>query len=370
VRRSTSEYAHLSSGVVALNDRQLVALLDAAASGVSCDGLRVSHDETGYTFATPEHVHEGLDEAAVRAVAAEHPWYVSNWFVWQAIESAPNRAFLRWLEDADERSVPERYEALAEGLTRTWGQLAVTTELGPDGERRYHLRHEADRGTPLDDLDVHTDPYDARTLVKHDAKDRYRPLKTAPSLVDGWAFAALDGRDLARAVDLVYPATIANWHREREGDLDVSHYRETAERQTGIYDVIDELPVEAVEWVAEACCVDSQCLKRREWDEDADTPLSVPRGDGEFPCREPCSLVVAAARKWTTLEQEEPREYTFELTPSEKEQLEALVGAVADGRIDDIREADVYEGANRYRTRYLRAKRMDEEGNLGGVPTE
>jgi hypothetical protein len=163
---------------------------------------------------------------------------------------------------------------------------------------------------------------------------------------------------------------VANWHRERTGDLDVTHWRETTERQTGIYGVVEELPREAVEWVAEAACVDSQCLKRREWGYDEEDDLAVDGGDGPFPCREPCSLVVAAARRWTTLEREEERTYELTLTPSEKEQVEAVIDAVADGTTDEIREADVYEGANRYRTRYLRAKRLDDEGNLCGVPTD
>ncbi|MFB6175701.1 MAG: hypothetical protein ABEI99_00900, partial [Halobaculum sp.] len=76
------------------------------------------------------------------------------------------------------------------------------------------------------------------------------------------------------------------------------------------------------------------------------------------------------ARQWTKLEGEQSRTYEFELTPSEKEQIEEIVDAVADGRTPEIREADVYDGANRYRTRFLRAKRMDEEGRLCGVPTE
>ena len=114
--------------------------------------------------------------------------------------------------------------------------------------------------------------------------------------------------------------------------------------------------------LAAACCVDSQCLKRREWDEDESTELDVPRGEGEFPCREPCSLVVAAARQWAILENEEPRTYELELTPSERGQIESLIEAVADGRIDEIREADVGDGANRYRARYLRAKRFADGG--------
>jgi hypothetical protein len=30
----------------------------------------------------------------------------------------------------------------------------------------------------------------------------------------------------------------------------------------------------------------------------------------------------------------------------------------------------VYKGANQYRTRFLRAKRVDDEGRLSGTPTE
>ncbi|MGM0716693.1 MAG: DR2241 family protein, partial [Halobacteriota archaeon] len=106
----------------------------------------------------------------------------------------------------------------------------------------------------------------------------------------------------------------------------------------------------------------------REWEYDEDTELGVDGGDGRFPCREPCSLVVTAARKWTKLEAEQERTYEFDLTPSEKAQVEAIIDAVADGEADDIREADIYRGANRYRARFLRAKRFDDEGRLCGVP--
>jgi len=227
-----------------------------------------------------------------------------------------------------------------------------------------------DAGADPADLDPYHDPLAARELSTYDDQGRYRPLRTAPSLVSGWVFADLDGRDAVETLDTLYPASVANWNLEREGELDVTHWRETADRQTGIYGVVEELPAEAVEWVAESCCVDSECLKRREWEYDSDHELEADGGTGAFPCREPCSLVVAAARRWTKLEEEESRSYEFELTPSEKEQIEAIIDAVADGRIDEIREADVYEGANRYRTRFLRAKQFDDEGNLAGVPTD
>ncbi|WP_435197227.1 DR2241 family protein [Natronomonas sp. EA1] len=342
-----------------MTDSPVDALVEVAPDGVEYDGLHATHDADGYTFGTPGETWTGLSEGEFRDRAAENHDFVHNWFFFHSIPSDANRAFLRWVEGAEEHAVPERYAALAEGTGKEWGELHVTVQLDGD-DRVYDVRHVRDSDHALGDLDRHDDPLDARELVKYDEKGRYRPLKTAPSLPTGWAFAPLDARDCVQTVEYVYPATVANWYREREGELDISHFRETAERQTGIYGLIEELPEEAVNWVAHACCDDSQCLKRRMWDEDGDTPLDAPRGEGEFPCREPCSLVVAASRKWTKLEEEETHEYTLELTPSEKAQLDDLVNAVADGRIDEIREADVYEGANRYRARYLRAKRMHD----------
>jgi hypothetical protein len=355
------------------------ALLAAAEEGVSLDGLRVTRVEDGYRFAVPGETHRGLAAEEVAQLADEHAAYVSNWHYWERVvggQDTPRRAYLRWVErappeadgvetDGDTPDVPARYADLRAGATRTWGELAVGARLD-DGERVYSVCHEDD--ADREGLDAYEDPEAARRLVKTTDGGRYRPLKTAPTLPTGWTFEGLDGEQLVRTVDYVYPATVANWHRERQGELDVTHFRECAERQTGIYDVVDELTPEQVGWLAEACCADSQCLKRREWDEDAETDLDVPRGEGAFPCREPCSLVVAAARTFTTLEGEESREYTFQLTPTEKNQLEGILEAVADGRVDEIREADLNDPANRYRARYLRAKRL-EEGDLSGEPT-
>ena len=318
----------------------------------------------------------GVSERGLHEALSERAAAVTDWYVFERVvgEFGPRRAFLRWIEDADGATVATRYAALAEGVERAWGELRITARVTDRGERRYDVRHADDAGVPVDDLDAYDDPLDARELVKHDASGRYRPLKTAPSLAGGWAFPDLGPRDAYEAVETIYPATVANWHREREGELDVTHWRETMERQSGIYGVVKTWDrgegYEHVNWVAEACCDDSQCLKRREWEYDDDTDLDVDGGDGAFPCREPCSVVVSAARKWTRLESEQPRTYEFDLTPSEKEQVEDIIDAVADGRVDEIREADTKEGANRYRTRFLRAKLFDDEGNLAGVPTE
>ncbi|ADD06763.1 uncharacterized protein Nmag_3213 [Natrialba magadii ATCC 43099] len=352
--------------------------------------------------------------------------YVTNWHYWQETvggEGTARRAFLRWCEhasrsvsgstsaggdangdadadtgaggDADTGAggdangdagdgdgakagdkqeqnqaltVPDRYAALQGGIDREWGQLCITARFAdvdhPDGERVYDLWHVEDAGADVTELTVYDDPRAAREIATYDEGGRYRPLKTAPTLETGWAFTGLSGDELVDAVGFFYPATIANWHREREGNLDVDHWTETADRQSGIYEVVSELPREAVDWMAEACCVDSQCLRRREWEYEDGDELDADGGAGPFPCREPCSLVVAAARKWAIAESEAERTYELELTPTERNQLEELIDAVADGKTDEIREADVNDGANRYRARYLRAKRFSDEGGL------
>jgi hypothetical protein len=352
------------------------AVGDALPDGIDFDGLlarRRADGTVAVSAGESETVATGGDLAAALEACADH---ATNWYFWHALApQADDRwAFLRWLERADEQGVPERYDALVDGHTREWGELAITATVDrEDGSRSYDLRHADDAGTDVDALDTHHDPLDVRDLVKYDDRGRYRPLKTAPTLPGGWASPDLSPGDLVRAVDFAYPATIPNWHREREGDLDVSHWRETIDRQTGIYGVVKTWDRgeghDHVNWVAEACCEDSQCLKRREWQYDEETDLDVEGGEGTFPCREPCSLVIAAARTWTRLEGEEPRTYEFELTESEKQQVETIIEAVADGRIDEIREADFSDPANRYRARFLRAKRF-EDGDLGGVPTD
>ncbi|RAW45247.1 hypothetical protein DQW50_09765 [Halorubrum sp. 48-1-W] len=362
-------------------DAVLDALGDLAPDDrLRFEGFAVGRDpgaEDAYVLETAgDDPRTGLSERDLHAALDDRAPRVTDWYVFERVvgEFGPRRAFLRWIEDADGATVATRYAALAEGIERAWGQLRITATVTDRGERRYEVRHADDAGVPRAELTAHDDPLDARDVVKLDEKGRYRPLKTAPTLHSGWVFPELGPRDAYELVETVYPATVANWHREREGDLDVTHWREAMARQSGIYGVIKTWDrgegYEHVNWVAEACCDDSQCLKRREWQYDDETDLDVDGGDGLFPCREPCSVVVSAARRWTRLESEQPRTYEFELTPSEKEQLEAVVDAVADGRIDEIREADTKEGANRYRARFLRAKLFDDAGNLGGVPTD
>jgi hypothetical protein len=358
-----------------VNDRQFEALCEAATDGVDTGWLSLTTDGDAYDFEVADASYRGLTDKELRTAARRHETHVTEWYFWaRDVPDAPDRrAFLQWLEGGEGTTVAKRRDRLADGVVREWGQLRIRTRVAEVGRRVYEVRHVADADEPVADLEVYTDPLEARALAKADDDGRYRPLSTAPTLRTGWVFVDLSPAELVRTVDTFYPATVANWHREREGELDLTHWRETMARQTGIYGVVETWDRgeghEHVDWVAEACCDDSQCLKRREWEYDGETTIDVDAGDGVFPCREPCSLVVSAARRWTRLEGEETRTYEFDLTPSEKEQLEAIVDAVADGRVDEVREADFTDGANRWRARYLRAKRM-ADGDLCGVETD
>jgi len=362
----------MSAAESTISETQLAAFREQLAEGaIEYDGLSAEYDADAdiYHIETPDRqMRVAADELGT--VDPEQAAYLTNWyFHTQEVGSEVKQAFCRWLEAAEEQPVPDRYDALEDGIAREWGQLRITTTISNDGTRRYELRHIDDSDVDADALTTHTDPFDARDIGTLDAQGRYRPLKTAPSLDTGWIFPDLSADEVHEAVEAFYPATVVNWYREGRGELDIDHWRDEQDRQSGIYNLITVLPDEAVEWAAAACCDDSQCLKRREWELSADEPLDADGGDGVFPCREPCSMVVAAGREWAKLEREETQTYEFALTPSEKEQIEAIIDAVADDELDEIREADIGNGANRWRARYLREKRFDDDGTLSGTPT-
>lgn len=99
----------------------------ASEDDVDCDGLRAAVSDAGYRFRTPELDREDLSEAEFDEVATDNPAYVTNWNFWTRVapDAPADRAYLRWLEGAEERSVPDRYDRLAEGVAREWGQLRL-----------------------------------------------------------------------------------------------------------------------------------------------------------------------------------------------------------------------------------------------------
>lgn len=250
--------------------------------------------------------------------------------------AAAREAFASWVEEAGDEG-------------RVFGEVRVTGV--EDG--RYVLRHAEDAQAA--GLDVHEDPRSAREISKTTEAGEYRPLKSSPNLRRGWELRVIGARDLAVAMNLLYPAGIVHWHLHREGRLQTTSYRENAARQSGIYKRVQRLSDEGVQDAARACCEDAVCLKKTLWDVDSETPLAMERGGGEIPCPEPCSVFVSFARRVRLFEREKKRDLdAIGLSPTEKEDLAALVEAAATGRVDFAREAEFEKPLNERRMRYRR----------------
>ncbi len=250
--------------------------------------------------------------------------------------SAAREAFAAWVDETS-------------GRGRVFGQIRVTGA----GDGRYVLRHAEDEGDS--GLVVHEDPRAAREISKTSEAGEYRPLKSSPNLRRGWELRLSGARELAVAMNLLYPAGIVHWHLHREGRLRITSYRENAARQSGIYKRVQRLSDEGVQDAARACCEDAVCLKKTLWDVDGETPLEMDRGEGEIPCPEPCSVFVSFARRVRLFEREKKRDLDdIGLSPSEKEDLAALVEAAATGHVEFAREAEFEKPLNERRMRYRR----------------
>ena len=232
---------------------------------------------------------------------------------------------------------------------RVFGQVLVRS-LPPAG---YSLRHKDDADAV--GLTHYKDPRVAREIAKLTEAGDHRPLKSSPNLRRGWELRVGDIKELAIAMNYLYPAGVVHWHLYREGRLQTTDFRENAARQSGIYKRIQHLSDKGVQDAARACCEDAVCLKKTLWNVDDETPLAMERGEGEIPCPEPCSVFVSFARRVRLFEREEQRDLDAAgLSPSEKVDLVALIEAAATGEVRFAREAEFEEPLNERRMRYRR----------------
>jgi hypothetical protein len=153
-------------------------------------------------------------------------------------------------------------------------------------------------------------------------------------------------------MNCLYPAGVAHWYLRREGRLEITNFRESAARQSGIYKRVQRLSERGVQNAARACCEDAVCLKKTMWDVDQKTPLTIDRGAGEIPCPEPCSVFISFARRVRLFELEERDLDAAGLSTSEREDLIALVEAAATGEVGFAREAEFEKPLNERRIRY------------------
>lgn len=276
------------------------------------------------------------------------------------------------------RGIAEARRALAAWVDEADGDGRVFLEarLLATGDGRYEVRHARDRHRSLESLEwVSRDPFYAREIAQITNAGEHRPLKTAPNLRQGWALVDLDAAGLWTALDYLYPAAAVHWHAGRTGSLRVTHWRETAERQTGIYRPVSLLPDEALPDVVRACCADAVCLRRVAWDADAHTFLGAAdegpvEGDAAVPCPEACSIFISFARQVVKLERapRQPVPGLGTLSAMEMEQVRAIVAGAAAGTLGEVREGEFEHPANLRRIRYLAARLADAAAETKGAP--
>lgn len=274
--------------------------------------------------------------------------------------------------------IPEARAALVEWIEDAGnaGRTFLQVRLLRTGEVTYEIRHARDVHRSLRSLETVTrDPFAARAIAQVTNAGDHRPLKTSPNLRQGWALVDLDARALWTALDYLYPACALHWHAGRRGTLRVTHWREVAARQTGIYGAVKLLPPDVVRNTVRACCGDAVCLRRVAWDVDAEMPLDLPSegepaGEAVVPCPEACSMFVSFARQVLVLERAPRHELPGlgRLAAEEIEQVRAVVTGAAAGTLGDAREGEFSEPANPRRMRYLALRLADEKARIGEMP--
>jgi len=164
-------------------------------------------------------------------------------------------------------------------------------------EDRFHLCHAQDEGKS--DLEAFHDPHDAARIALLDDTGNYRPLKTAPNLRHGWILRLVSSGDLRQALDLLYPAALANWRGLLRGEPLATPLRRTLSRQTGMYRVTALATNHEAETMLNTLCKPS-CLRQILWPIPDGVPFRAPAlEDGRIPllCIDACSLLLGEARR-------------------------------------------------------------------------
>jgi len=209
-------------------------------------------------------------------------------------------------------SAPAQERALGDWLAtglRCMGQLAI--ECGDDGTFALSHRDDAAR----DNLAIQQEPDVATELARFDDAGNYRPLKTAPTLRHGWKLVLENLTALRTALELFYPGRLAAMLAFEKDELRTTPFRETLERQSGMYRVAAQINDErANELIGNFCRSDGGCLRTILWrrDENGTVPsTNLPSekfdpshdqtglGAPVIPllCQEACNLLVAEARR-------------------------------------------------------------------------
>ncbi|MGE3073234.1 MAG: DR2241 family protein [Dehalococcoidia bacterium] len=133
--------------------------------------------------------------------------------------------------------------------------------------------------------------------IRADDLGRYRPLSGARTLPTGWRVRLGPELSAEDAVETVYPLALIHQRQLAERALRVVGLDEVLLRQSGRYESSSALSPQGREQAVATIC--GECVRRPVWD-------WAPCGDGDIPCPEPCSVLVAFCREAALWEADPP----------------------------------------------------------------
>ena len=137
----------------------------------------------------------------------------------------------------------------------------------------------------------------------------HRPLKSAPGLRSGFVIEESDPERFYSLADSLYPAALATAFRYLDGEIDAVPFRETLERQTGIYESAKLISDQEANLIMRETCAKG-CLRKIAWPIDDRCPVSrLGRLGHSIPmiCTEACTFAVSHARRLAELKQGEEK---------------------------------------------------------------
>jgi hypothetical protein len=232
------------------------------------------------------------------------------------------------------------------GPEMVWAEVVIAGAGGG-----FALRHVADRELPMGALRA-VRVGDLRKTVLFNAAGHFRALSASPDLPRGWHVTCEGPAELWRAVQQIYPGSIADWWAARQHEPPVTRYREFAGRQSGMYRIIQLLSDEQAGEVIRAACAAKFCIKRRLWSVEGLSADPV-ESKSRLPCLEPCAILMELARKSARIEQE-PK-ITVQLGKSD---LQSLINSAEIVAADSTREpaGNIASDANPRRLQLLLEK--------------
>ncbi len=202
-----------------------------------------------------------------------------------------NEAFISFIAPSTTPSSDDQLRTTSRGY-RAWGEAVIT--LTNKGDATYSIRHHHDLEIDSASLDTIKDTSELRDRIRYTETGEYRPLRSATTLPTGWIVPALNRQDIPRIIDVLYPGSIIDWHREQTDRLERERYLSITEQYTGIYSSTSHLQQEDVATIKSECC--AQCVKQPVWQRE-DEAYEPVLDNEEIPCPEPCAVFIETARQ-------------------------------------------------------------------------